>query len=274
MKKIWKMLAGLVAILLIGLILFMTNAFVGNPISKALAHHSVEKYIAATYPGQGYEIEKIGYNFKLGNYMAHIVKPGSLDRHFTVEVSILGQIGYDRHDHVTKGWNTFERINGDYRQMVDRVLDGPEYPLTGDIKFGQIREINEVEVGFEGEEAYGLDMGTLEVDQTYDIKAIGKVAGRLTIYAEDEEISAAKAGEKLLALKAYLDQNDLPFYALDFVLEKPRKEGVVNPDGDLIQLENFPYRDIYEGGLAQRIQAADEKVKKSYEALDKEKSEF
>lgn len=44
-----KILAGVVAIALIGGILYISNAFVGNPISAMMANKAIEKYVDENY---------------------------------------------------------------------------------------------------------------------------------------------------------------------------------------------------------------------------------
>ncbi|REK72043.1 hypothetical protein [Paenibacillus paeoniae] len=50
-KIIWRVIAGMIAAFsLIGVILFVANGFVGNPISSAIAKSAIERHIAAQYP--------------------------------------------------------------------------------------------------------------------------------------------------------------------------------------------------------------------------------
>ena len=84
---------------------------------------------------------------------------------------------------------------------------------------------------------------------------MAKTAGHIIFYAQDDEISFKKASEILLILKEFLDKADVPFYAVDFVLEKPRNEDETpNQDGTRINTANFLYRDIYEEGLDKRLE--------------------
>ena len=55
-----------VAIALIGGLMYVANALVGNPISGAIAKHEIEKYLDAVYPGS--EIRSGGYSFTLTSY--------------------------------------------------------------------------------------------------------------------------------------------------------------------------------------------------------------
>jgi hypothetical protein len=65
-------------------------------------------------------------------------------------------------------------------------------------------------------------------------------------------VSVERAAEVLLEFKAYMDEQDLPFHAIDFTLCEPR-----NAEGQLvgqqITLLEFLYSDIYEDGMIDRV---------------------
>ena len=60
-KKIWKMIALLVAIALIVVIFSFANSLVGNPVSKFLAKRGAEKYLEENYPQTDYYLEDLGF---------------------------------------------------------------------------------------------------------------------------------------------------------------------------------------------------------------------
>ena len=81
-----------------------------------------------------------------------------------------------------------------------------------------------------------------ELDKLYDIKELAKESGHITVYAEDEA--------------------EIPFYAIDFTLEKPKSDDYeYNPEAPVVYVNHFLYSDIYEDGMAERVQ-------KAYENLD------
>jgi hypothetical protein len=59
-----RIVAGIIAFALIGGILFVTNAFVGNPVSAKIAGNAVRKYVEDKYNFLDLEIEKPIYSFK------------------------------------------------------------------------------------------------------------------------------------------------------------------------------------------------------------------
>ncbi len=270
MKKIIKIIAGITAIILIGILLFVANGMVGNPVSKTLAKQSASKYIQKNYPNLDLTIERVNYNFKTGSYYALVKSQTSIDTHFDLDISMTGKILYDSYEsHVLSGWNTWQRIDSEYRTMVDKVLTSPDFPYDSHIDFGSI-EIKEAdrEIG-PIRPVYGLVLEDLELDKDYDVKELAKTAGHITIYIESEEVTIKKASEILMNLKEIFDKADIPFYAISFVLEKPRKEdGSPNEDREEIGVNHFLYSDIYEEGLEERVTKAYMELKEYYEKED------
>jgi hypothetical protein len=255
MKKLMKILAAVAAFAIIGGILWFANGFLGNPISKTLAKNAAKNYIAETYADRDFIIEEVNYNFKDAGYYAHVKSPSSVDTYFSVYISMLGKIKRDSYENVLDGWNTYRRIEDEYRQMVNSVFSLAEFPLVSNIDYGTIQIIEKDTTGGFDEANYGIKMSELELDKEYNVKELAKTAGHIVFYAQDDEISFKKASEILLTLKEFLDKADVPFYAVDFVLEKPRNEDETpNQDRTTINTANFLYSDIYEEGLDKRLE--------------------
>ena len=72
-KSLLKIGAFILALLLIGFILFIANSFLGNPISSNIAKSTAKKYIAEKYSNLDLKIDSVKYNFKDGGYYAFIV---------------------------------------------------------------------------------------------------------------------------------------------------------------------------------------------------------
>ncbi|NLY61390.1 MAG: hypothetical protein GX054_07805 [Clostridiales bacterium] len=270
MKKTIKIMAGITAIILIGILLFVANGMVGNPVSKTLAKQSASKYIQKNYPNLDLKVERVNYSFKTGSYYALIKSQTSIDTHFNLDISMTGKILYDSYEsHVISGWNTWQRIDLEYRTMVDKVLNAPDFPYDSHIDFGSI-EIKETDIEIGPiRPAYGLVLEDLELDKKYDVKELAKTAGHITIYIESEEVTIKKASEILMELKEIFDKEDVPFYAIDFALEKPRKDdGLPNDNREEIWVKDFLYSDIYEEGLEERLTKAFLELKEYYEKED------
>ena len=60
-----------IAVVLFAVISYFALAFFGNPVSKLLCRLSTEKYVTENYPDC--YIDRVGYNFKDGNFFANIL---------------------------------------------------------------------------------------------------------------------------------------------------------------------------------------------------------
>jgi hypothetical protein len=269
MKKLMKILAALAAITIICGILWFANGFLGNPVSKVLAKNAVKNYISETYTDRDFIIEDVNFSFKETGYYAHVKSPSSVDTYFSVYISMNGRIKYDSYENVLDGWNTYQRIEDEYRQMVNSVFSSDEFPLVSNIDYGSIEIIEkDTTIGFD-QVSYGIKMGDLELDKEYNVKELAKTAGHIVFYAQDDEVSFKKASEILLTVKEYLNKADIPFYAVDFVLEKPRSvDETPNEDRTSINTSNFLYSNIYEEGLDERIEQEHNALMEYYEEQD------
>ena len=279
MKKSVKVLAGVTAFLLIIGILWFANGLLGNPISKTIANNTAKEYVAENYSNMKLNVSDAYYNFKTGSYDVEIKSPTSKDTYFYLSISPFGKITYDSYESdVVDRYNTFNRINESYSSKVEKVFDSKDFPYESEIYFGEIIDKEGLVVS-ESEEytypVYGLDIKKLEIDKDYDMYEMGKKAGHIVFYAEDDEVTVKKASEILLNIKNIFDKENIPFYAIDFTLEKPRnEEGTPNSDDTSIIVEHFLYEDIYEENLDQRISKAQKDLKKYYEIMDSKKEEL
>lgn len=269
MKRKVKIVLAIIAVICLGFGLWIANGFYGNPVSKMIAGNAAKKHIAATYADTDLVVDEVFYNFKSGDYEAKIKSPSSIDTHFTVSVN-LNKVRYDSYeDDVLSGWNTYIRIDSEYMKMVERIFDSPNFPIKSDIDFGTI-PIEEIEYDTPFDQPdFGLKLAELELDKIYDVKEIAKTKGHIIYYAQDEDVSFEKASELLLLLKQLLDDAAVPFYAINFNLEKPRTEdGGPRPDNIWINTANFLYDDIVADGLAERLEKAHNELTEFYEEQD------
>lgn len=276
MKKKWLKIGALIAALMIigGLCMF-ANALVGNPVSKWLAARTAEKHLEEVYGDTDFEIEKVGFNFKDIDYYVHIKSPSSEDSSFSLRIDMWGNLFLDTYEsRVLQGSNTQNRLYMEYRALVDEVLAAPDYPFTSYIAFGDLKvgfSAPDIEVGVPyWPESYVI-LDKVELDKKYDIRELAKTAGYLVIYVEDEVVSIERAAEVLLELKEVFDRRNVPFYAIDFVLEYPRKEEGGTIKEGRVNVEGFLYSDIYEEGLVERVRIADEALNAYYAEEDAKK---
>lgn len=278
MKKKWlKILALLAALAIVAGLCVFANALVGNPVSRWLAIRTAEQHLEEIYGNTDFEIERVGFNFKDIDYYAHIKSPSSEDSSFSLRIDMLGNLKLDTYEsRVLYGGNTVDRLYKEYRALVDEVLEAPDYPFTSFIAFGDLKvgfQAPDIEEGVPyWPESYVI-LDKVELDKKYDIRELAKTAGYLVIYVEDDEVSIERAAEVLLELKEVFDRRNVPFYAIDFVLEYPRKEEGGTIKEGRVNVEGFLYSDIYEEGLVERVRLADEALNAYYAQEDEKKME-
>lgn len=270
-KKTFKIIALITAILLIIGLGWFSNAFLGNPVSEMLATNTAKKHLKETYAGTDYYMERITYSFKDGNYHAFIKSPSSMDTEFSLSITMLGKLRLDTYERVLNGFNTASRLEQDYRKLTDTIFEHPSFPYTSDICFGTLEIYPEEAItnpNVDDIPSYAINQNELELDKIYDIGELGRQAGHLIIYVESDTITIAKAAEVMLNITSIFDNAGIPFKAIDFTLQYPKPEEGIRPEGE-VHVADFPYEEIYEEGMIERVQEADKALTAYYEEQDK-----
>lgn len=269
MKKAVKTILIILAILAVGVILWFVCAFFGNPVSYLLSKNSADNYIEENYSDYDLEIEKVGYDLKISGYYAYVVSPSSVDTHFHVYFDLLGRPVRDTFENVTDGWNTATRLDNEYRALTDSIENKIKEYFVTDIYYGEIKT-SEVADDYCGKKPYGIPMSELIFDYDYDINEVAEKAGHIVFYYDETELTADKSAIRLLELKRIFDENGIKFYAIDFIAQEPKtEENAANRKEFAVR--EFLYSDIYEDGLAFRLQEAADDLKKYYSAEDAKK---
>lgn len=234
-RKALKIVAAVTAFVLIALILAVTNAFVGNPLSKALAGRAVGRHLEERYAGLNLEVEKVQYSFKFGQYMAFAQSTTSQDTHFSIYCDSWGNIlGDDYDSYVRSGWNTMQRIGEEYAEAAEALIQSQ---LDYDFDM-VIADLNH-------DGSYPLS--NLQLDMTYDIHS-GAIPGSVTVYLYAQELSWEKVAEVALRVDTLLEKNQLAPDDYTVVL-KPLSEkedkrgeslGVYDFPRELLQSKNLP----------------------------------
>lgn len=263
-KSVKKIILSVISLFLVAIITFFANAFLGNPVSKLLAKNAAERYLVEAYPGSDFEIDGVYFDFKGTNYNVHVASPGSIDSEFSLVYDMSGNILADSYEtSVVERGNTALRINYAYSEAVDAVFEGDSlsYPVSigfGDIEFVSAGYKNEPDIP-----GYAIVTDELILDKEYDANEFAKKAGHLTVYVEDADVTAERLAEMLLELRTAFDKAELPFYAVDFVLESERSEDFTE-DVERVEVMSFLYKDIYLDGLTERVNQSNQKAVEYY----------
>lgn len=97
-KKLLKIAIICIALFIVVNVCIYANAFLGNPISKALAKRTAENHIAETYPNEDYVVECVEYLFKPGHYYAYITSTGEEPVKFELVISPSGELIRDNYE--------------------------------------------------------------------------------------------------------------------------------------------------------------------------------
>lgn len=269
-KKVLKIIALVIAIALIVGICLVANGLNGNPISKMLAKKAANEYLEENFSDTDYYIEELGFSFKFSNYYAHVRSVTSMDTQFTLHIDMLGNVYFDTFDSVTGGFVTARRVEQEYRELTNQIFENPSFPYPSDIGYGTLEiypqealddpDVNDIP-------DYALVQQDLILDQIYDIRELGRQAGHLIIYVESETISFELAAQIMLDIRAEFEKANIPFRAIDFVLQLPLPEEGPRPDEE-DRVKDFRYEDIYQENLIDRIKAAHEELETYYAEQD------
>lgn len=274
MHKAVKTILILVLCTFMATLVWIANGFLGNPVSAILARSALKQYMEQTYSHLDLQTERFGFDFKSGGYFAYVVSKSSRDTAFYIDMDMLGHVTYDSFDTwVTSKMNTEHRVEEQYRQLVKSVLDSSGFPYLSDIKGGTLEFAQDWEWGDKRDHSYAIPRDELVMDKEYslgEIRDLGARAGILTIYVQEDTVTAERAAEIMLHIKELFDAQDVPFYRMDFVLQYPKPEDDSPwPEGDV--RAELVYDDIYEEGLTERIQNSHEAIYERFAEMDKEK---
>lgn len=122
-----RILAATAAALLVALVLWVGNAFVGNPIGAHIADRAIAEYIDSNYAFLDLEVDGAKYNFKFGSYTAIARSRTNQDIRFMV-YSRGGKVEHDDYaGYVQSGFNTLSRLGEEYaahaRALLEASLD-------------------------------------------------------------------------------------------------------------------------------------------------------
>lgn len=270
-KRIGKIAAMAAAIVLILGLLWFGETLAGNPISKNLAQKAAQKHLETVYPGTDFVLEEVEYSFKDGGYYADVISPSSEDSTFTLAFNHWGKFRWDSYeDRVVHRENTARRVEKEYWQLADQVLSQMESYDPEGIQHGKLELNCRKALEFGDGRPYSMAFEELELDRVYDVGELGAQCGTVVYYVDTENLTAEYAAQLMLEIRRLMDQAGVGFRGLDLVLQEPVKENEPRDTG--LQVEAFPYEDIFEEGLEERIMEAYSQWEERYAELNREKT--
>lgn len=272
MKKVLKITAFVGSLLLIAGLLFFANGLLGNPISKYLAENAAQKRLEDVYSDTDYVLEEVQYSFKDCLYHASVSSPSSQDSSFSITFDWKGQFRSDNYELLVLGKaNTSSRLDDQYRALTDEVFESSTFPYDCSMTYGVLEFVPRADLSMPGMPVYAKAREDLELDKVYDVGALGSEIGRIVIYVDSETITPAYAAEIMLEIRAVMDEAGIGFRAMDFSLQPPLPPEGPRPDME-IAVKDFPYEDIYEEGMVERILEANKSLRAYYAEQDAQKN--
>lgn len=222
-KAILRIGASALAFLFIGLILFVTHSFVGNPISKALSTQAAKKHLEENYPDLALKPNKAAYSFKDGQYFVFVRSTESMDTHFSIYCNAYGKVlSDDYRQKVTGGWNTYIRLHQQCQKVLTPIIED-NLPYQFDMILAGLDD--KAVAGKSEMSNLSLDMPldlhqppfpiTLSVTLYIDVlswKNIAKIALELDALMQDKDIEVSQYSISLTHKKEGKIQDNPPTY--------------------------------------------------------------
>lgn len=242
-------------VVFLAILLFFAHAFLGNPISKFLAVKNAEKLLESGKYGEGYEIIEADYWFKDDNYHIKAEKPESPDSAFTMYFDMRSNCYSDDFEgRVIQKGNICNRLSDEYRHLIESVSTAKE-KLDTDIIYGDIAFDDDAEffkLSSEGK-VRPVKKSNLNANQVFDLERIGSEAGVIHVNINSSDFSPEHFADTLVQIKDIFDKAGVRFTLVTLLItdNEHAEDGTPYPTARLV---NYPYVEIYEDGLAQRIE--------------------
>ena len=250
-----KVLKAFICILLSLVTLALLWFFFGNPVSYLRAVKTARAHLAQTYPDTDFRMERFNFDFIYRDYAAYVTSPSSIDTHFYLHINEQGTKLRDTYesDVLQKG-NTTIRLHQAYSALADPVFDDLSLPNVS--RFSSLSRLEfDLYQGGEEPPAYVINSSELVLDKEYDIRELGRQAGHLLVYVDSATVNTELAASMMLAVKECFDRAGVPFAAMSFTLQYPMYTDGQRPEGS-VNVSHFLYEDIYEDGMAERVEQA------------------
>ena len=203
----------------------------GKPLFRSPAYNAAERYLSEHYAEMDLFIGEILWSDHCGDYHASIYSPTDEDIRFTLVIGSLSkEVEQDTYaEDVLGGKTTADRLSREYGDLVSAALNSPSSPFAN-AKVTGLLELHSV---------------PFSPEESYDVRELGKDAGFVKLSMETGKADAEEAARIVLELKRVMDAQDIPFSFLSLYLWG---------SGD-VTVQGLPCREIFEEGMAERIQS-------------------
>lgn len=232
-----KMLSGIIAATLICLILIITNAFVGNPVSQRMANKAIIQYVAKNYSSMDLEIGKVSYDFKEGAYVGLAESKTSIDTHFGVYYAKRKVQRDDYKSHVLSMFNTSQRLSDEYSTIARKIV----YKAIGYAD-------NTTMVYSKGEPE--MPVGTLKLDMKFDKKLFTNAHVVLRLALDNNSLDVISQ-ILILAHKEFV-KNDCNFDTYGLYAQKGDRYFVDITEVTPSDIESSDFRNLLENAKTNR----------------------
>lgn len=204
-KSIFKVIIGILALLILAVIFNVVNAFKGNPITAMRANKYIQQYVDKNYASMDLEIEKAIYNFKEGAYLARVQSKNSIDTKFAIYYR-GGEVIRDDYESCVLGkFNTLSRLQDEYSELVIPILS----KVPGLEKNTSMVQVEKWE--------YEKANGNIQLDMKFD-KTL-PIAMKITIRADLTDNSLENIAQILEDSHEILIQNNCNFTSYELFSE-------------------------------------------------------
>lgn len=221
MKKIKRILAGILGVLLLLTPIVLLDSMIGEPFSKFNAAHRAEAYAESLYPGQDFYVTGV-VSSRPFSFRAEVQSHTSRDTRFGVTTTFYlhtsdgTEEGAGDHELlVESGWNTLFRMSGEAAELAEAVirLKLPELeliPLYGvdqNRVFVELCYAEDIKPTARAEPYREL----IEIDAQFDPSLLKKIPAHFSAVVKwDGKPTDAEAAMVLAQIKAVLEENGLP----------------------------------------------------------------
>ena len=221
MKKIKRILAGILGVILFLAPVVVFDGMIGEPFGKGNAARRAEAYAESLYPGQTFSVTGVVYERPFV-FRAEVQSHESRDTHFGVTTEFyLRTSDEDQNgvgDHVRlveSGWNTLFRMSEEAADLAAAVirLKLPELELVP--LYGVERHRAFVELGYEeggrSVETVEAYKGLIERDASFDPDMLKEIPAHFSAVVQWDGVpTESDAADVLAKIRAVLEENGLP----------------------------------------------------------------